>query len=129
MVPRADLVLGHAKDADHQREPPLTQPRVALEAGEARETLEMLKRPLSELERYAGWLPRDHVSIAVRADVHALCAAMDAGHDTSPLLLTLDKDLGRLPGGDIRKMLRKTLAEIRAVLGPSGTDVRDKEGS
>jgi hypothetical protein len=61
------------------------------------------------------------VSVAVRADVQALGAAMDAGSDTSVLLLTLDKDIGRLPSGDIRKMLRKSLGEIRALLGPSGS--------
>ena len=105
------------KDADPQEEPPLTQRR------------EALKRPLSELERYAGWLAKDHVSVAVRADVHALGAAMEVGNDTSLLLLTLDKDITRLPSGDMRKMLRKALGEIRAVLGPSGIDVHDGEGS
>jgi hypothetical protein len=84
---------------------------------------EALTRPLSALERYAGWLARDHVSVAVRADVQALGAAMDAGNETSLLLLTLDKDIGRLPSGDLRKMLRNALGEIRAVLGPGGIDV------
>jgi hypothetical protein len=91
------------------REEPPTQPR------------EALQRPLSDLDRYAGWLARGRVSVAVRADVQALGAAMDAGSDTSVLLLTLDKDIGRLPSGDIRKMLRKSLGEIRALLGPSGS--------
>jgi hypothetical protein len=90
---------------------------------------EELQRPLSNLERYAGWLVKDHVSVAVRADVHALGAAMDVGHETSTLLLTLDKDIGRLPSGDIRKMLRKALGELRAVLGPSESDVPAGEGS
>ena len=84
---------------------------------------EALKRPLSDLERYAGWLAKDHVSVAVRADVKALGAAMDVGSETSLLLLTLDKDIGRLPSGDVRKMLRRALGEIRAVLGPRGIDV------
>jgi hypothetical protein len=66
-------------------------------------------------------LAKGRVSVAVRADVQALGAAMDAGSDTSLLLLTLDKDIGRLPSGDIRKMLRKSLGEIRVVLGPSGS--------
>ena len=65
------------------------------------ELREALTRPLSELERYAGWLGKDHVSVAVRADVHALGAAMDVGNETSLLLLTLDKDIGRLPSGDL----------------------------
>jgi hypothetical protein len=91
------------------REEPPTQPR------------EALQRPLSDLDRYAGWLTRGRLSVAVRADVQALGAAMDAGSDTSLLLVTLDKDIGRLPSGDIRKMLRKSLGEIRAMLGPSGS--------
>ena len=114
MPTHADRVRRQYKDADPQEEPSLTQSR------------ETLKRRLSELERYAGWLARSHVSAAVRADVQALGAAMEAGDDTSLLVLTLDTDIGRLPGGDIRKMLRKALAEIRAVLGPIGTDVHEE---
>jgi hypothetical protein len=90
---------------------------------------ESLARPFSELERYAGWLAKDHVSVAVRADVQALGAAMDAGHDTSLLLLALDKDVGRLPSGDLRKMIRKAVGEIREVLGPGGIDAHNGEGS
>ena len=117
MPTHADRVRRHNEEADPRGEPPLTQPRAAL------------KRPLSELERYAGWLAKDHVSIAVRAGVQALDAAVDVGSDTSLLLLTLDKDIGRLPSGGIRKMLRKALGEIRAMLKPSGIDGRDGEGS
>lgn len=79
---------------------------------------EGLKRPFFELERYAGWLAKSHVAVAVRADVRALGAAMNVGHETSLLLLTLDKDIARLPSGDMRKMLRRALGEIRAVLAP-----------
>jgi hypothetical protein len=83
---------------------------------------EALMGPLSQLDRYAGWLAKDHVSVAVRADVAALGAAIEANTDTSLLLFTLDKDLGRLPGGDIRKMLRKALGEVRGILGSSEVD-------
>jgi hypothetical protein len=99
----ADRVGRHYTDADPREAPPVTQPR------------EALMRPLSELQRYAGWLGKDHVSAVVRAGVQALCAAIDAGNETSLVLLTLDKDIGRLPSGDLRKMLRKALAEIRAL--------------
>jgi hypothetical protein len=99
-----------------REEPRLIQPR------------EALTRPLFDLARYAGWLAKDHVSVAVRADVHALEAAIDVGNETSLLLLTLDKDIRRLPSGDIRKMLRKALGEIRGVLGPSGRDVHGGGG-
>ena len=111
----ADWLRRHHEGAV-PREEPLSQPR------------EALKRPLSDLERYAGWLAKDHVSVAVRADARALGAAMEVGSDTSLLLLTLDKDIARLPSGDLRKMLRKALGEIRAVLGPSGIGVHDGEG-
>jgi len=84
---------------------------------------------MSELERYSGWLARDHVSVAVRADVQALGAAMIVGNETSLLLLTLDKDIGRLPSGDLRKMLRRAAGEIRTALGPSGIDAQNREGA
>jgi hypothetical protein len=117
MPSHADRVRRQYQDADLQEEPPLLQPR------------ERVIRPLSDLERYAGWLAKDHVSVAVRADVQALGAAMDLGNETALVLLTLDKDIGRLPSGDLRKMLRKALAEIRAALGPSGIDGHDRAGS
>ena len=69
-------------------------------------------QPFSDLERYAGWLGKDRASIAVRADVHALGAALDVGTDTSPLLLILTRDIGRLPSGDLRKMLRRSLDQL-----------------
>ena len=116
MPSHADRVRRHDTDADPREQPPLTPPR------------EALQRPLYDLGRYAGWLAKDHVSVAVRADVQALGAALDVGNETSLLLLTLDRNIGRLPSGDMRKMLRKALGEIRAVLAPSGID-GDQEGS
>ena len=77
---------------------------------------------MSELQRYSGWLAKDHASVAVRADVQALGAAIDTGSETSLLLRALDKDIGRLPSGGIRTMLRRALGEIRAVLWPTGVD-------
>ena len=91
---------------------------------------EAVKRPLSELERYAGWLAKDHASVTVRADAQALVAAIDVGAETSPLLLTLEKDIDRLPSGGLRKMLRKAASEIRSALGPPvGIDGYEGEGS
>ena len=83
---------------------------------------EALTRPLSELERYAGWLAKDHASVAVRTGVQALGDAIDLGGDTSTLLQMLDEKIGRLPGGDLRRMLRKALGEIRTALGPVESD-------
>ena len=65
----ADRVSRHDKNADPREEPPL------------RERPEALQRPWAELERYAGWLAKDHVSVVVRADVQALGVAIDAGND------------------------------------------------
>ena len=87
---------------------------------------EVLGRLLSELQRYAGWLAKDHASVAVRADVRALGDAMDAGSETAPWLLVLDKDIGRLPSGGIRKMLRRALVEIRPRLEPIGIDASER---
>jgi hypothetical protein len=91
-------------------------------------TREALAGPLAELSRFSGWLAKGHVSTAVRADVQALSAAIDAGHDTSLLMLTLDKDLVRLPGGDIRNMLRRSLGHVRVALEPGGAVVAAAAG-
>ena len=108
MPSHADRVRRHYRDAGSQAVSPSTDPD------------EVLKQPLSDLERYAGWLSKDHVSVAVRADVKALTAAMDGGHETSLALLTLGTNIGRLPSGGIRTMLRKALGEVRAGLVPDG---------
>ena len=75
-----------------------------------------IRRLMSDLQRYAGWLAKDRASVAVRVDVQALGAAMDTGNETLLWLVTLDKDIGRLPSGDLRTMLRKTLGKIRTAL-------------
>jgi hypothetical protein len=75
-----------------------------------------LKALYLALQRYAGWLDRDRASVAVRTDVQALGAAIDAGADASGLLSTLDATIARLPGGDLRKMLRSTVGQIRRAL-------------
>ena len=68
------------------------------------------------LQRYAGWLDRDRTSVMVRADVRALGIVIDASADPSPSLLTLDTDIARLPGGDLRKMLRTAAGQLRREL-------------
>ena len=68
------------------------------------------------LQRYAGWLDRNRASVMVRADVQALGAAIDTGTDASALLQALDANIARLPGGDMRKMLRVTAGQIRRAL-------------
>jgi hypothetical protein len=68
------------------------------------------------LQRYAGWLNRERTSVTVRADVQALGAALDASADPTALLQALDTDLARLPGGELRKMLRTAAGKIRRAL-------------
>jgi hypothetical protein len=65
------------------------------------------------LQRYAGWLDRERASATVRTDVQALGAALDAGTDPRPLLLALENNLARLPGGELRKLLRAAAGKIR----------------
>jgi hypothetical protein len=71
---------------------------------------------LDSVQRYAGWLGKDHVSAAVRADVCGLAAAINAGHETSGCLQRLDKDVQRLHGGGVRTMLRRALRALQAEL-------------
>ena len=52
----------------------------------------------------------------VRADVQALGVAIEACTDTSPLLQALDTNIGRLPSGDLRKMLRVVAGQMRRAL-------------
>jgi hypothetical protein len=68
------------------------------------------------LQRYAGWLDRNRASAAVRTDVRALGAAIDAGGDVFALLSALDATIARLPGGNIRNMLRATAKQLRRAL-------------
>lgn len=68
------------------------------------------------LHRYAGWLDRERTSVMVRADVKALGTAIETSADPTPLLESLDTNLARLPGGDLRKMLRAASAKIRDAL-------------
>mgnify|MGYP001228423337 CR=1 FL=1 len=117
MPSHADRVRRHYTDADGREPLSSTEPADAF------------RRPLSEVAKYAGWLSKDHVSVAVRADVKALSAALDAGHETSLLLMTLGTNVGRLPSGGIRTMLRKALGEVRTALGQRSLDDADGAGS
>lgn len=72
-----------------------------------------MKQLYDTLHRYAGWLDRERASTLVRADVVALGAALDARADPTLLLQALDTDLARLPGGELRKMLRTAAGDIR----------------
>jgi hypothetical protein len=78
--------------------------------------VEALKQPYETLQRYAGWLDRERTCGLVRADVQALGAAIETDADPSALLQSLDVNIGRLPGGDLRKMLRIAAGEMRRML-------------
>lgn len=79
--------------------------------------------PLEALDRYAGWLGRDRLSVAIRADVVALGEAMGAGTGASTCLRTLDDDIARLPAGGMRPLLRKAVVTMRETLTPGGGDL------
>lgn len=71
------------------------------------------------LQRYAGWLDRQHAAMMVRADIRALGTALDTSTDPVPMLQALDAHLGHLPGGDLRKMLRVAADQMRRALSDS----------
>jgi len=78
-------------------------------------------KPLYDtLHRYAGWLNRDRTSVIVRADVAALGIAFATNADVLASLRALETNLARLPGGELRRMLRKTSSEIRRAVEQAG---------
>lgn len=77
---------------------------------------EALQQLYGTLQRYAGWLDRERMSVTVRADIVALGTALDTCADPSELLQTLDTNIARLPSGDMRKMLRNTARQLRQAL-------------
>jgi hypothetical protein len=52
----------------------------------------------------------------VRADVHALGAAIETCADPLPLLPSLDMNIERLTSGEIRRMLRVAASQMRCAL-------------
>jgi len=80
-----------------------------------------LKQLYSTVQRYAGWLDRERTSVMVRADVQALGIAIDACADPTALLQTLETKIARLPSGELRKMLRVAVGQMRRVFGEMHT--------
>ena len=83
------------------------------------ERSEALKALYEKLQRYAGWLDRERMSVIVRADVEALGAAINTCADPWPPLDALDTNIARLPSGAMRKMLRVTASDMRRALAES----------
>ena len=79
-------------------------------------------RLMAELQRYSGWLAKDHASVAVRTSVRELEEAIGAGNETSPSLQVLARGIDRLPSGDIRKMLRRALGQMLTELSPGSME-------
>ena len=71
---------------------------------------------LAELQRYAGWLDKDHASVAVRAGLRDLAEAMQSGGDVLGCRQRLNKDLQRLQSGGVRTMLRRSFQALQAAL-------------
>ncbi|HUK35076.1 MAG TPA: hypothetical protein VLV86_14250 [Vicinamibacterales bacterium] len=63
--------------------------------------------------RYAGWLNRERNSRLVRTDVESLGTAIETNSDPRPHLEKLEANLVRLPGGDVRTMIRKIVVQLR----------------
>jgi hypothetical protein len=83
------------------------------------ERTEALKPLYERLQRYAGWLDRERMSVMVRADVEALGAAINTCADLLPLLHALETNIARLPSGEMRKMLRVAASQMRRALAES----------
>lgn len=67
--------------------------------------------------------------MAVRAGVHGLAAAIETGTDAWLQVEALDRDIARLPGGGVRKMLRKALVDMRSALDRTRTDAGERDRS
>jgi hypothetical protein len=65
--------------------------------------------------RYAGWLNRERHSRLVRTDVKSLGTAIETNSDPQPHLEKLEANIARLPGGEVRTMIRKLVVQLRQV--------------
>ena len=72
-----------------------------------------VKALFEALCRYAGWLNRERPSRLVRTDVESLGTAIETHADPQPHLEKLEANLAQLPGGEVRTMIRKTVAQLR----------------
>jgi hypothetical protein len=72
-----------------------------------------VKALFEALCRYAGWLNRERPSRLVRTDVESLKTAIETNSDPRPHFEKLEANLAQLPGGDVRRMIRKTVAQLR----------------
>ena len=99
---------------------PIEHPAEAVAPTEG--TGEVITRLTNAFARYAGWLGNDQPSNAVRTHAQALGRAVESQADPSTWIILLGDDLKRLPSGEVRKVLRRTLAEISAALESSGRE-------
>ena len=65
--------------------------------------------------RYAGWLNRERHARLVRTDVESLGTAIETNSDPQPHLEKLEANIARLPGGEVRTMIRKVVVQLRQV--------------
>ena len=79
---------------------------------------EALRRLVAELERYAGWLGKDALSARVRTSVRGLVRAVANGDDPLNTLRIVQAHVNRLGPGWITPLLRQTIRNLRAKLGP-----------
>ena len=77
---------------------------------------DVTQQPLSNLDRYAGWLARGAAPNRVRASVQALGVAIAVEGDVAASVRTLEADLEKLGSGQIAGLLRRTLRDLRKTL-------------
>lgn len=65
------------------------------------------------LDRYAGWLNRERHARLLRTDVESLGTAIETNSDPRRHLEQLEAKIAQLPGGEVRTMIRRVLAQLR----------------
>ena len=79
---------------------------------------EVIRLPLANLEKYAGWLSKGFAPNRVRASVKALEAEVAANGDVPSALEALDADIGGLGSGEVAALLRRALRDFRVAFQP-----------
>jgi hypothetical protein len=65
------------------------------------------------LQRYAGWLGKDHFAKTVKSDVKQLGDALDSGVDLRGILSDLQTNVDRLGDGELKDLLASAVAQLR----------------
>ena len=80
---------------------------------------DVARRLVGELERYAGWLGKAAQSARVRTSVRGLVRAVANGDAPLNTLRIVQAHLNRLSPGWVTPLLRQTIRNLQAELGPT----------